>query len=402
MNSGLNIVVNAHVRASTKGEDIKNNLEKLEAPTVRLSDLAIPEISWIVRDPDTDLKTHFKQLLRLYTSQETGMETSLSIGLALIGCVDLNFANDTRALLTRDAISIVPLSIDDFVQEHNFTVDWRDVNDYIDMNQRHCIYVISLLLNLIGKTLNPTNYTPWMERRTNSYGAALGFERDSTDLIKYQPSLEFCKRYNAEIRARWQLRRRCFLEAWALSKRTGPIGTAAATVLVLLRGAELTNFASIVQQLLVLHPELMGWNALAKYFPNIIKAYRKYTAMGDYADWIKLLLPDEMVEEFKTTHLKIPFTIARAVAEEYGQTTLAQAEGADQSPAIQELVQEAILIVKVSQGARTIDTQSIRHWRLGNYENKPLISLLDGTKPPTLSLPPIPSTPTIQDRMRGE
>lgn len=353
MNSGIDIVVNAHVTAATKGEAIKNGLEKLETPTVRLSDLAIPEISWIVREQGVDLKTHFKQLLRLYTSQETGMETSLSIGIALIGCVDLNFATDVKSLLTKEAISLVPLNIADFTAEHNYTVNWKDTSEYVEMNQRHCIYVISLLLNLIGKTLNPTNYTPWMERRTNSYGAALGFERDSTELIKYQPSLEFCKRYNAEIRARWQLRRRCFMEAWVLSMKTGPIGTAASTVLVLLRGAELTNFASIVQQLLVLHPELMGWNALAKYFPSIIKAYRKYAAMGNYADWIKLLLPDEMVEEFKTAHLKIPFTIARAVAEEYGQTTLAQAEGADQSPAIQELVQEAILIVKVSQGART-------------------------------------------------
>lgn len=146
----------------------------------------------------------------------------------------------------------------------------------------------------------------------------------------------------------------------------------------------------------------MGWNALAKYFPSIIKAYRKYAAMGKYADWIKLLLPDEMVEEFKTAHLKIPFTIARAVAEEYGRTTLSQAEGVDQSPAIQELVQEAVLIVKISQGARTIDTQSIRQWRLGNYSNKPLISLLDGEEHNILPLPPVPSTPTIQDRMRGE
>lgn len=129
------------------------------------------------------------------------METSLSIGLALIGCVDLNFYSDVKSLLTKEAISLVPLKLADFVVDHNFTVQWQDVGEYVNMNQRHCIYVTSLLLNLIGKTLNPSNYTPWMERRTNSYGAALGFERDSTELIKYQPSLEFCRRYNAEIRA---------------------------------------------------------------------------------------------------------------------------------------------------------------------------------------------------------
>ncbi|CAH0388504.1 unnamed protein product [Bemisia tabaci] len=165
------------------------------------------------------------------------------------------------------------------------------------------LIVISILLNLIGKTLNSSKKTPWMERRTNSYGAALGFDRDSTELIRYQPSLEFCRKYNAEVRARLQLRRRCFIEAWILSMKSGPIGTAASTVLVLLRGAELTNFASIVQQLLVLHPELMGWNALAKFSPNIIKAYRKFSVMGKYGDRIKLLLPDAMVEEFQTSNL---------------------------------------------------------------------------------------------------
>ncbi|CAH0389730.1 unnamed protein product [Bemisia tabaci] len=248
------------------------------------------------------------------------METSLSIGLALIGCIDLKFYDDVANLLKREQINLVPLSIQDFVDKHYFTVKWNHLADYVDMNPRHCMYVTALLLNLIGKTLNSTNYAPWMDRRTNSYGTAIGFDRDTTDLVKYQPSQEFPCKYNAEVRARWQIRRRCFIEAWVLSTKPGPIGTAASTVLVLLRGAELTNFASIVQQLLILHPELMGWNALARYFPLIIKAYRKFTAMGNYVDWIKLLMPDQMVEEFKTTNLKIPFTIARAVAEEYGQT----------------------------------------------------------------------------------
>ncbi|CAH0388508.1 unnamed protein product [Bemisia tabaci] len=402
MDSGLNIIVDARIQASTKGEQIRNNLNQISNPTVRLTDLAIPEISWIVKEKEVSLQTHFKQLLKLCTADETGTESSLSIGLAIIGCVDLLFYEDVHSLLTKEAVRMVPLSIQDFVEEHKFTVKWTEVGEYVHMNPRHCIYVVSLMLNLIGKTLNSANYVPWMDRRSHSYGAALGFDRDSTELIKYQPSLEFCKKFNAEVRARWQLRRRCFIEAWVLSMKPGPIGIAAATVLVLLRGAELTNFASIVQQLLVLHPELMGWNGLASYFPSIIKAYRKYSTMGRYADWIKLLLPDSMVEEFKMSNLRIPFTVARAIAEEYGQRSLSQAEGADTSAAVQELVQEAISIVKVAQGARTVDTQLIRQWRLGNYSNKPLISLLDGEKPAQLQLPPVPSTPTIQERMRGE
>lgn len=177
-----------------------------------------------MRTEGVNLHTHYKQLLRLYTSEETGMETSLSIRLALIGCIDLKFYDDVANLLKREQINLVPLSIQDFIDKHNFTVKWNDLTDYVDMNPRHCMYVTALLLNLIGKTLNSTNYAPWMDRRTDSYGTAVGFDRDTTDLVKYQPSQEFPCKYNAEIRARWQIRRRCFIEAWVLSTKPGPIG----------------------------------------------------------------------------------------------------------------------------------------------------------------------------------
>ncbi|CAH0388424.1 unnamed protein product [Bemisia tabaci] len=254
-------------------------------------------------------------------------------------------------------------------------------------------------MTLIGKRLNDQNYRAWIEARNNSFAVPLGFSVTDPTLFDYQPSQNFAASFYSEVKSRWLIRRRLFIEIWALSSKPGMLGTACKTVLTLLRGAELTNFANISQWLLVLNPELFCWNTMTKSLPLILRAYKKYISVGPLADWIELILPDEHVREFHHNTLKVPFTIARQMAITYGNSTLSQVDGTDRSTETQMLVDEAMMIVRTAGGARTVDTQAIRAWRFNGYQNPELEKLLDNTGSSRPVATPLPS-PNIGDRMR--
>ncbi|CAH0382884.1 unnamed protein product [Bemisia tabaci] len=280
-------------------------------------------------------------------------------------------------------------------------VDLTDLSDYDNINPYYCIYNTAILLTLIGKRLNDQNYRAWIESRNNSFAVPLGFSVTDPNLMEYQPSQNFAAAFYSGIKSRWEIRRRCFVEIWALSTRAGMLGNACKTMLTLFRGAELTNFVNISQWLLLLNPELFCWNALAKSLPLILRAYKKFISVGELADYIKLILPDEHVREFHRSTLRVPFTIARKIAVTYGSSTLQRVEGIDHSPETQMLVDEAMMIVRTAGGARTMDTQAIRQWRLNGHQNPELERLLNnhGTQLPAVT--PLGS-PNIGDRRRPQ
>lgn len=132
--------------------------------------------------------------------------------------------------------------------------------------------------------------------------------------MEYQPSQNLAAAFYSDVKSRWEVLKRCFVEIWALSTKPGLVGNACQTVLTLLRGAELTNFVNISQWLLVLNPELFCWNTLAKSLPMIRREYKKLESVSALADWVKLILSEERVREFHHSTLKVPFTIARKIA----------------------------------------------------------------------------------------
>ncbi|CAH0773651.1 unnamed protein product [Bemisia tabaci] len=333
----IRMIVDAKEKAGDVISTVPPKLANVEAITTRITKLARPELPWIVRREGEDLLTHYKKLLTIHHSDEVGHLTSFCVGIAMLGCIDLQLYSDIRAILRQEILELVDVSIEEFVQTHDLDIDINDLSDYDKISPYYCIYSTGILLTLIGKRLNDQNYKAWIEARNNSFAVPLGFTVTDPSLFGYQPSQVFAANFYSEVKSRWLIRRRLFVETWALSSKPGMLGTTCKTVLTLLRGAELTNFANISQWLLVLNPEIFCWNTMAKSLPLILRAYKKFISVGPLADWIKLILPDEHVREFHHNTLKVPFTIARQIAITYGNSTLSQVDGTDRSPETQML-----------------------------------------------------------------
>ncbi|XP_072159175.1 uncharacterized protein [Bemisia tabaci] len=326
----VTMIADARAKAGSVIGKFPDTLAKIEQVTTKLTKLARPELPWITMQQGEDLLSHYKKLMTIQHSDSTGRMTSLCVGLAMIDCLDSQFYSDVKAKLAQEVIELVELSVEEFVKTTNLDVDITDLSDYDQINPYYCIYNTAIFLTLIGKRLNDQNYRAWVESRNNSFAVPLGFSVTDPSLFTYQPSQTFAANFYSEIKSRWEIRRRCFIEIWALSSKPGMLGSVCKIVLTLLRGAELTNFVNISQWLLVLNPELFCWNALAKSLPLILRAHKKFISVGDLADWIKLILPDEHVREFHHSTLRVPFTIARKIAVTYGNSTLQQVKPSSQ------------------------------------------------------------------------
>lgn len=139
----------------------------------------------------------------------------------------------------------------------------------------------------------------------------------------------------------------------------------------------MTNLSMILLWIATLIPDLLFWIELGKYLPHLYAAYSKYKAIGQYADWSKLILSPEEVQEFGAAKLQTIYTVAKTIASKYGSTTVTYIEGTSDSPAIKDIVRQAMNIVRVAEGARTIDVMALRNWRYNGFENKAVVAELD-------------------------
>lgn len=181
----------------------------------------------------------------------------------------------------------------------------NQIENLRNLNVAHYVLAASMLMNLIGKNVNATNYAEWKQRRIRSYSAPLMLPNNDSNSIKVVPSLQYAMSFYSEVRSYRQLRRRFFIETWALSKQNNTLGIGMRIAVNLLRGAEMTNLSMILLWIATLNPDLLFWNELAKYLPFLYAAYTRYKSFNQYADWAKLMVPPEDLREFASEKLQV-------------------------------------------------------------------------------------------------
>lgn len=138
------------------------------------------------------------------------------------------------------------------------------------------------------------------------------------------------------------------------------LGTGALIAVKLLCGAEMTNWQFIVHWIVKLHPDLLMWNELAKYLPALSAAHAKYIALESMADWGKLTHPHEELAEFSNPDLSIPYVVSREISGKYGNTGVRNIKPNLNNSHMQELLDQAMMIVDTCGVARTIDGMALR------------------------------------------
>lgn len=103
-------------------------------------------------------------------------------------------------------------------------------------------------------------------------------------------------------------------------------------------------------------------------------------SLGESAPYAKLLYKPEELPEFHRDRLIIPFTIARAIAAKYGQVTITNTAGSDTSAETQSLVQDALLIDKAMDYARTVSNQHVHKYIFGDNKNHELDHAMYGAR----------------------
>lgn len=300
------------------------------------------------------------------------------IASALIGLCDPNFILDLTGILASLSIVVRACTLDEFVQLMEWDTDrHNDISNLDKANVAHYVLAASLIINLIGKNVNATNFPEWKQRRILSYSAPLMLPQNDSLTIKMVPSLTFAMNFYSEVRAFWQIRRRFFIEGWALSRQNNTLGIGMKIAINLLRGAEMTNLSMILLWIATLNPDLLFWNELAKYLPFLYAAYTRYKSFNQYSDWAKLMIPPDELREFASDKLQVLYTVARAISQRYGSASVSYIEGTNDAEGTKEIVRQALNIVKVAGGARTIDVMALRRWRYNGFSNGKLVAELD-------------------------
>lgn len=140
-------------------------------------------------------------------------------------------------------------------------------------------------MNLIGKKLDNKNYSNWIKRRMRSYAAPLWLSSGpgATLCFEFRPSQAFCSAFHDNVRIYWEIRRLFFENIYGISRREDLLAQGCRITVSLLRGAEMSNWSFISYWILLLNPDLVMWNELAKYLPHLCAAYAKYLSIGAFS-----------------------------------------------------------------------------------------------------------------------
>lgn len=355
-----------------------------QASDERLRDHLLEEEAITDEDIDADgtfevpAEYQFRRLLSLVATSKGSRGSALMIATAILTICDENFGIDMETILGQLNMRVETCHLDDFIAVMKIeTTRQNEIENLKGLNVAHYVLAASMLVNLIGKNVNATNYTEWKQRRIRSYSAPLMLATNDVNAIRVIPTLQFAMAFYSEVRSYWQIRRRFFIEAWALSRQNNTLAIGMRIAVNLLRGAEMTNLSIILLWIATLNPDLLFWNELAKYLPFLYAAYTRYRSFNQYGDWAKLMVPPEDLKEFSSEKLQVLYTVARAISQHYGNVSASFIEGTNQADGTKEIVRQALNIVKIAGGARTIDVMALRAWRYNGYTNEKLSAELD-------------------------
>lgn len=212
-----------------------------------------------------------------------------------------------------------------------------------------------------------------MISRVKSYANAAMLNPTLLIAESFFPTEEFCGFIYGLCGGQFELKRKFLSMIRSIASRSdNTFCTICQRTMILLAGFKMLNYMLIHKWILVKNAGLLSWQGLAKEIEHIIAAYRKYMSLGDSAPYAKLLYKPEELPEFHRDRLLIPFTIAHAIAAKYGQLSFANTAGSDTSAETQALVQDALVIVKVMDYARTVSNQHYHGYIFGQNRNEEL------------------------------
>lgn len=315
-NRSLTMVSEIHTHAAEIKSDVPAGFNT-QADISETPRMFQAQVALITKNPGDDTGTFYKRLLKLMIFDGTCHLSSLSIIAAMMQCSNERFYDQLRIILGHSGCIVATMTLQEFMDLHPEleAADVDDITVYDGMEASHFVLSLSLVMNIIGKRLTNANYTAWCTSREKSYSAPLGL-RTSDPLLKFlEPSLAFSTSMYEDIKIFPDVRRYFFMNIYGLSQKSNLLGAS------LLKGAELTNWTFIRYWLIQLNPDLLMWNELAKYLPQLCAAYAKFQRLGELAEWCKLILAPEDLREFHSLELDVPFEVAKAIATQYGKTS---------------------------------------------------------------------------------
>lgn len=75
------------------------------------------------------------------------------------------------------------------------------------------------------------------------------------------------------------------------------------------------------------------------------------------------------MKEFASDKLQILYTVARAISQKYGSSFASFIEGKNNADGTKEIVRQALNIVHIAGGEKTIDVMALHQWRYNGYSN---------------------------------
>lgn len=127
----------------------------------------------------------FRRLLNLVTTSKGSRGSALMISTAIITLCDENFGLDMETILGQLSLNVEKRHLDDFVAVMGIeTTRHNEIDNLKSLNVAHYVLAVSMLINLIGKNVNATNYTEWKQRRIRSYSAPLMLAANDANAVR--------------------------------------------------------------------------------------------------------------------------------------------------------------------------------------------------------------------------
>lgn len=126
------------------------------------------------------------------------------IAAAIIGLCDANFKTDISVIATQLSMNDEDCTLDEFLDIMGIQTNKHiEIDNLKNLNVAHYVLSASMLINLIGKNVNATNYADWKQRRIRSYSAPLMLPGSDPNAIRVVSSLQFVMNFYAEMRSYW-------------------------------------------------------------------------------------------------------------------------------------------------------------------------------------------------------
>lgn len=145
-------------------------------------------------------KYQYRRLLNLISLSEGARGSSLMIEAAIIGLCDINFTDDISAIAGQLSMNVKSCSLDEFIEVMEIKTErHKQIENLKDLNVALYVLAASMIMDLIGKNVNVTNYAEWKQRRIRSYSAPLMLPNNDANSIKVVPSLQYAMSFYSEV-----------------------------------------------------------------------------------------------------------------------------------------------------------------------------------------------------------